>query len=80
MEVIYVNYNRLLDRPAEEAARVAAFLGGRADADEMAGTVDPSLYRNRKMPENHGVATKGRAEVANVRPRRIGSGDREEEP
>ncbi len=57
MEVIYVNYNRLLDRPAEEAARVAAFLGGRADADEMAGTVDPSLYRNRKMPENHGVAT-----------------------
>jgi hypothetical protein len=50
LEVLYVSYNDLLERPAGEAARVGAFLGGRADAAEMAMTVDPTLYRNRKSP------------------------------
>jgi hypothetical protein len=52
IEVLYVSYNELLERPASEAARVGTFLGGRADAEEMARTVDPSLYRNRRSPED----------------------------
>jgi hypothetical protein len=47
-DVLYVNYNELVEQPAAQAARVGEFLGGRADAIEMARTVDPSLYRNRK--------------------------------
>ncbi len=47
-EVLYINYNDLVERPAEQAARVSEFVGGRADADAMAQTVDPALYRNRR--------------------------------
>ena len=50
IEVLFVNYNDLVDRPAGEAERVSAFLGGKADAQSMSKTVDPSLYRNRKIP------------------------------
>jgi hypothetical protein len=51
MEVLDVSYNDLMGRPAEQAARVAAFLGGGLDVEEMARSVDPSLYRNRKGDE-----------------------------
>jgi hypothetical protein len=50
IEVLSVSYNDLVERPEEQAARVSAFLGGKADAGDMAKTVDPSLYRNRKTP------------------------------
>jgi hypothetical protein len=46
--VLFVSYNDLVERPAGEAERVSAFLGGEADAASMSKTVDPSLYRNRK--------------------------------
>jgi len=52
IEVLNVSYNDLMKRPAEQAARVAAFLGGEVDVEEMAGTVDSSLYRNRKGAED----------------------------
>lgn len=52
MAVLDVSYNDLMGRPAEQAARVAAFLGGRVDVEEMARSVDPSLYRNRRGPED----------------------------
>jgi hypothetical protein len=48
MAVLRVSYNLLLEGPREEAQRVLAFLGGAADVEAMAKTVDPSLYRNRK--------------------------------
>jgi hypothetical protein len=48
IEVLYVRYNDLVQRPEAEAERVSAFLGGRADATNMARAVDKSLYRNRK--------------------------------
>ncbi len=48
IEVLFVSYNDLVERPAGEAERVSAFLGGKADAGSMSKTVDPSLYRNRK--------------------------------
>jgi hypothetical protein len=48
LEVIYVSYNDLVERPEGQAARVSDFLGGKADPARMATTVDRSLYRNRK--------------------------------
>ena len=48
IEVLYVSYNDLVERPEGQAERVSAFLGGKADAGSMSRTVDPSLYRNRK--------------------------------
>jgi hypothetical protein len=48
MAVLRVSYNQLLQWPREQAECVAAFLGGLADVEAMAKTVDPSLYRNRK--------------------------------
>lgn len=44
---IEMNYNRILASPAEECARLAAFLGRPDAAARMAGVVDASLYRNR---------------------------------
>jgi hypothetical protein len=54
MRVLRVSYNQVMERPEEQAQRVSEFLGGKADVDSMARTVDPSLYRNRKAP-NHGL-------------------------
>jgi hypothetical protein len=48
MQVLCVSYNDLLERPELQAERVSRFLDGRASAERMAGSVDPSLYRNRK--------------------------------
>jgi len=50
IEVLFVSYNDLVERPEGEAERVSVFLGGKADAGSMSKTVDPSLYRNRKTP------------------------------
>jgi hypothetical protein len=52
MRVLCVRYADLVERPAEQAERVGVFLGGRADAARMAGSVDPALYRNRKAAES----------------------------
>jgi hypothetical protein len=46
--VLCVNYNELLQQPEEQARRVCEFLGGGANVENMAKSVDPSLYRNRK--------------------------------
>ena len=46
--LLRVSYNDLLERPESSARRVSEFLDGRASAEKMAATVDPSLYRNRK--------------------------------
>jgi Sulfotransferase domain len=51
MAVLRVNYNDLIEQPREQAGRVRLFLGGAVDAEAMARTVDPSLYRNRKAAE-----------------------------
>ncbi len=54
LRVLNVKYSDLIDHPEEEAARVGAFLGGRADVPAMVEAVDPSLYRNRKSAEGAG--------------------------
>jgi hypothetical protein len=48
MAVLQVGYNDLVERPREQAERVAAFVGGGRDIGRMASAVDLSLYRNRK--------------------------------
>ncbi|HKI21569.1 MAG TPA: sulfotransferase domain-containing protein [Isosphaeraceae bacterium] len=50
IDLLYVSYNELLVGPEEQAKRVSTFLEGQPDAARMAGTVDSSLYRNRKTP------------------------------
>ena len=52
IKVLYLSYNDLVERPEEQARHVSTFLGGRADAETMARTVDPALYRNRKPPND----------------------------
>jgi hypothetical protein len=56
MQVLYVNFNALIDRPDFHAERVSQFLAGIASAEAMALTVDPSLYRNRKLPGDRAVS------------------------
>lgn len=46
-EHLYVDYSHCVANPAEQARRIAAFVGAGLDVDAMAGVVDASLYRNR---------------------------------
>jgi hypothetical protein len=48
IEVLYVNYNTMLDNPLESLQKVNEFLGGDMDVKVMAGVVDKELYRERK--------------------------------
>jgi hypothetical protein len=57
MAILRVSYNDLVERPATQAERVSDFLGGKADSEKMANTIDPSLYRNRKADQGQVRAT-----------------------
>ncbi len=46
--LIDVDYNRVVESPQTEIARVNEFLGGVLDEHAMGAVVDESLYRNRK--------------------------------
>jgi len=49
VSALFVSYNRLVQDPRRQAARVHAFLADAAlDVDAMVGAVDPALYRNRR--------------------------------
>jgi Sulfotransferase domain len=48
MQVLWVSYNDLVERPEGEASRVSQMIAGKPDVARMAATVDSSLYRNRK--------------------------------
>ena len=45
--VAYVNYNAMLERPAEQAAALNAFFGGALDEAAMRAAVEPRLYRQK---------------------------------
>jgi len=47
LEVLDVDYKAVLDRPRDEAQRIAEFLGLALDAGKMSAVVDRQLYRNR---------------------------------
>jgi hypothetical protein len=49
MQLLYVNYNELLEEPQAQSERIAAFLDGQVAVEKMVQAVDPSLYRNRKV-------------------------------
>lgn len=44
--VLDVEYRAVLERPLDEARRMAAFLGGHLEAVAMGAAVDATLYRN----------------------------------
>ncbi len=46
-EVLYVNYNQILEDPGPFAAQINEFLGGALDVEEMTRVVDARLYRQR---------------------------------
>ncbi len=46
-ETAFFRYRQVLEEPVEQAKRIIEFLGLSSDPTEMAGVVDPSLYRNR---------------------------------
>ncbi len=48
MDVVYVSYNDIIERPYEKAKVVSQFLGGWLDTEEMARVVEKSMYRQRK--------------------------------
>ena len=47
IDVLYVNYNEILETPEENINRIHAFMEGRIDKDKMSAVVDARLYRNR---------------------------------
>lgn len=47
-EVLYINYNEMLQDPAPQVAKVNEFLGGSLDTGVMMGVVDRTLYRQRR--------------------------------
>lgn len=47
VEVLYIDYNKMLEDPVPELARLCRFLGRDLDVSAMADVVDPALYRNR---------------------------------
>lgn len=52
--VLYVNYADVIDHPLDSARRINAFLNGNLLVADMAATVDPTLYRQRKTERvNH---------------------------
>ena len=48
IEVLYVNYNSMLNDPIEPLHKVNECLGGGMNVEMMAKIVDKSLYRERK--------------------------------
>ncbi len=47
-EVLFINYNRMIQGPEEPVSKINAFLGGQLDTEAMKAVVDPNLYRQRQ--------------------------------
>jgi hypothetical protein len=47
VQLLSIQHQDLIARPAVEANRINQFLGGQLDETKMAAAVDPSLYRHR---------------------------------
>lgn len=48
VEILYIDYKQILEKPEEMAKKVQEFIGKNLDVEAMASCVDTSLYRNRK--------------------------------
>jgi hypothetical protein len=51
VEVVYVDYNELLENPGAHIRAVNDFLGGGLDVRAMTTVIDKSLYRQRERPD-----------------------------
>ncbi len=49
IEVLSVTYNAVIDQPAEQIARVNAFLGGVLDTAAVVQVIDRALHRQRRV-------------------------------
>ncbi|MFL6213928.1 MAG: sulfotransferase family protein [Blastocatellia bacterium] len=47
IEIIYTNYNEMLDAPAAHIHTINTFLGGKLDTAAMSAVVDKTLHRQR---------------------------------
>ncbi|HUV42728.1 MAG TPA: sulfotransferase domain-containing protein [Patescibacteria group bacterium] len=47
IEVIYIDYNQVLKKPASQVKKINQFLDGTLDTQAMAKVIDPKLYRQR---------------------------------
>jgi hypothetical protein len=47
-QVLYVNYNEMVEDPAPQIAKINEFLGGNLDTKAMLAVVDPTLYRQKR--------------------------------
>jgi len=47
LNVLYVSYNEIVERPIEQVRRIKQFLDGSLNTDRMVNVVDPSLHRQR---------------------------------
>ena len=48
IDVLYVKYNEILEKPVEFSKLINSFLENRIDENEMAKVIDKNLYRQRK--------------------------------
>lgn len=48
IDILYINYNNVLQNPFKNAQRVNMFLENRLNIDNMVGVVEKSLYRQKK--------------------------------
>ena len=48
LNVLYVNYNEILERPIEQVRRINQFLDGSLNPARMVSVVDPVLHRQRR--------------------------------
>jgi hypothetical protein len=48
IDVLYVNYNEVIQSPEENVQEINQFLDNKLDIGKMVGVVDESLYRQRK--------------------------------
>ncbi len=47
VEVLYLNYNEMVDDPVKQVERIGQFLEQRLDSEKMVGVIDRGLYRER---------------------------------
>jgi len=48
MQVLYLDYQQVLQDPLGEAGRISQFLGEELDVQAMASVVDHNLHRQRR--------------------------------
>lgn len=48
IDLLYIDYNEMIQRPEGQILRLNEFLGGHLNVEAMANVINPDLYRERK--------------------------------